>query len=204
MNAGAIVLASRSPRRSQLLEQIGIEHAVLVTDVDESLRPAELAEDYVLRLAREKAAQGYRIAAAAPRVVIGADTTVVVDDEILGKPCGPKEGKAMLRLLSGRAHTVLTGVAAFNGARIESSLSASRVWFKSMTEPEIEAYWATGEGADKAGSYGIQGFGGIFVERIEGSFSGIMGLPVAETEALLQALDIDTWSMRTRWLKNSS
>lgn len=109
----------------------------------------------------------------------------------------------MLRRLSGRTHEVLSGVAASVDVRLESTVVSSQVTFGHLTEDDIAAYLATGEGADKAGSYGIQGIGGILVERLEGSFSAVMGLPVRETEALLQLLNIDTWSMRSRWLKNS-
>ena len=214
-----LVLASQSPRRAQLLAQMALDFDVVVTDIDESQNPGEVAPDYVVRLAREKAATGLAMVAGAGDsvVVLGADTVVVLEasggstigqemgrDEILGKPRSQKEGREMLRRLSGRDHLVYTGLAVTDGQRTESRIVSSRVFFRILSDDEIESYWQTGEGLDKAGSYGIQGIGGILVERIEGSFSGVMGLPVAETEALLQSLDVDTWSMRDQWLKNSS
>lgn len=218
-----IVLASQSPRRAQLLGQMALDFDVVVTDIDESQKPGEVAPDYVVRLAREKAATGLAMVAGVGDsvVVLGADTVVVLEapggstigqqmgreiarDEIFGKPRSQKEGKEMLRRLSGRDHLVHTGVAVTDGRRTESRIVSSRVFFRILSDDEIESYWQTGEGLDKAGSYGIQGIGGILVERIEGSFSGVMGLPVTETEALLQSLDVDTWSMRDQWLKNSS
>ncbi|MFT7651873.1 MAG: septum formation protein [Limisphaerales bacterium] len=211
-----LVLASQSPRRAELLDQMALNFEVVVTDIDESQISGEIAPDYVGRLACEKAAAGLVMAAGAGGsvVVLGADTVVVLEarggstmgqpDEILGKPRSPKEGKEMLRRLSGRDHLVHTGIAVTDGQRTESRVVSSRVFFRVLSDDEIESYWQTGEGLDKAGSYGIQGIGGILVERIEGSFSGVMGLPVTETEALLQSLDVDTWSMRNQWLKNSS
>ena len=136
-------------------------------------------------------------------VVIGADTIVLLDGEILGKPRSLKDGAAMLGRLSGRTQEVFSGVAVVHDDVLESTVVVSKVTFKTLSDSDITAYLATGEGADKAGSYGIQGIGGIFVERLEGSFSAVMGLPVHETEALLQSLEIDTWSMRSQWLKNS-
>ena len=146
----------------------------------------EQPDAYVERLAREKCVRGIELANAegvAFLAAIGADTIVLLDDEILGKPRGLNEGTAMLRRLSGRTHEVLSGVAVGNGVRLESTVVSSKVTFRALDDAEIQAYWATGEGADKAGSYGIQGIGGILVEQLEGSFSGVMGLPVQETEA---------------------
>lgn len=194
-----LILASRSPRRAELLTQMGFKFTTVVTDMDETHRPGEPPDDYVRRLSEGKASLGFRPGS----VAIGSDTIVVLDEQILGKPVDADAGKQMLRQLSGRRHAVLTGVSVFDGARHESCVVATDVWFKSLDEAEISAYWATGEGADKAGSYGIQGIGGILVERIEGSFSAVMGLPVRETEGLLQALDIDTWGIRSTWPKNS-
>ncbi|NKC00916.1 MAG: septum formation inhibitor Maf [Pseudomonadales bacterium] len=193
-----LVLASQSPRRAELLGQIGLPFDVYVTDVDETRLDNEPSEDYVRRLAQEKCLAGWQLSKAdRPAAVIGADTIVLLGDEILGKPRGLNEGKAMLAKLAGNTHTVLSGVAVSNGQCLESTVVASAVTFTALSQHDIDAYSATGEGGDKAGSYGIQGIGGIFVERIEGSFSAVMGLPVQETEALLRTLNIDTWSMRS-------
>ena len=195
-----LVLASQSPRRAELLTQMGLPFQVFVADIDESQLAEELPNAYVERLAREKCDRGMELAKTKGvgfLAAIGADTIVLLDDEILGKPRGLKEGTAMLRRLSGRTHEVLSGVAVSDGVRLESTVVSSRVTFRSLDEAEIQAYWATGEGADKAGSYGIQGIGGILVEQLEGSFSGVMGLPVQETEALLQSLNVDTWTLRS-------
>jgi septum formation protein len=187
-----LVLASASPRRRKLLQQMGLDFEVRVTDVDEVVMPDESPGQYVERLARAKAQAGYRPG----DVVIGADTTVSVANEILGKPCGQTEGIAMLLRLSGRAHEVLTGVAVYDGERLESCVVVSTVHFRRISADEALAYWRTGEPVDKAGGYGIQGIGGIFAERLEGSYSAVVGLPVEQTEKLLQLLNIDTWSTR--------
>ena len=197
-----LILASQSPRRAELLTQMGLPYEVHVADIDESRLSDESPSAYVERLAREKCVRGIELAKASGAeflAAVGADTIVLLDDEILGKPRGLTEGTAMLRRLSGRTHEVLSGVAVGDGVRLESTVVSSRVTFRSLDEAEIAAYWATGEGADKAGSYGIQGIGGILVERLEGSFSAVMGLPVRETEALLQSLDVDTWSLRSSY-----
>ena len=188
-----LVLASASPRRRALLQQMGLPFEVVVTQVDERIQPDEKPAAYVERLAIAKAHAGYQSGA----VVIGADTTVSIDDEILGKPCGQSQAVAMLLRLSGRTHQVLTGVAAYDGERLESCVVATKVRFRSISEAEAVAYWRTGEPEDKAGGYGIQGIGGIFAERLEGSYSAVVGLPLEQTEKLLQLLDIDTWSTRT-------
>ena len=194
-----LILASGSPRRAELLASIGLPFTTVVTDADESRHAGESPHDYVWRLSEDKARLGFRRGS----VSIGSDTIVLKDDEILGKPSGPGAGRTMLKSLSGRAHEVFTGVSAFDGTRFATCVVVSSVWFKRLTNNEIDYYLATGEGNDKAGSYGIQGIGGILVERIEGSFSGVMGLPVQQTEAMLEALNIDTWGIRNRWLKNS-
>lgn len=184
-----IYLASRSPRRGELLRQIGVDFDVLPSDVDESVRPGEAPEHYVMRLAHEKAGVcAQRIAAdgliAMP--VLAADTTVCADGEILGKPESDIDACAMLRAMSDRWHTVHTGIAlAFDG-RIEVALSSTQVEMAPLTEAEINAYVASGEPRDKAGAYGIQGLASIFIRRIEGSYSGVMGLPLHETAQLLK------------------
>lgn len=188
-----IVLASGSPRRAQLLDQIGIRYRLLPVDIDESMRPSEPAEGFARRLAREKAEAGYA-AASLDRPALGADTVVVCDGRALGKPAGRDEALEMLRLLSGREHQVLSAVALVQDARCELRLSKSRVWFRTLEEAELVAYWASGEPVDKAGGYAIQGLGAMFVECLEGSYSGVMGLPLYETAALLREFGIDPLS----------
>ncbi len=195
-----LVLASASPRRAELLTQMGLPVTTVVTAMDETRLPGEAPVAYVRRLSEGKAKLGFRPGS----VSIGSDTIVLIDNEILGKPAGPIEGKAMLARLAGRSHEVVTGVSVYDGRTHATDHVTSTVWFRALDAAEIAAYWDTGEGRDKAGSYGIQGIGGILVERIEGSFSAVMGLPVHETEALLKSLNVDTWDMRKRWLKNSS
>jgi septum formation protein len=182
--APRICLASASPRRRELLAQIGVPHTVKPAHIDEALRAGESARDYVARLAREKALAVRAQDASLP--VLGADTAVVLHGVIFGKPSGRDEAIEMLMRLSGRTHEVLTAVAlAANGALAER-LSVSRVTFRALTSAECGAYWDTGEPRDKAGAYAIQGHGAVFVERLEGSFSGVMGLPLFETAQLLR------------------
>jgi septum formation protein len=191
-----LVLASGSPRRAELLRQIGIAFEVRLPaePVDETPRDAEVPADYVLRLAVEKAAA---VARGLPeRVVLAADTTVVLDGRILGKPADRAEAVAMLLALQGRAHEVLTGIAVQRADAVRSALSRTLVRFRAIERAEAEAYWETGEGADKAGGYGIQGIGAIFAETLQGSYSNVVGLPLAETERLLRELGVDTWAMR--------
>ncbi len=186
-----IVLASQSPRRVELLRQIGIEPVVVPADIDESVRTGESPEVYVRRMAREKAAA---IARQRPEIVIAADTAVVADGRILGKPADEADFVAMMRRLSGRTHRVLSGVAVQRGPRVETRLSASTVRFRPLGDDEIHRYWRSGEPADKAGGYGIQGLAAVFVESIGGSYSGIMGLPLFETAELLAAFDVPVLS----------
>jgi septum formation protein len=185
-----LYLASRSPRRSELLSQIGVTHEVVAVNVDESTVAGESPADYVVRLALEKAAAGHAAVQNSSRPVLAADTAVVVDGEILGKPADRADAIAMLTRLSGRDHEVLTGVA-LAGNELESSLSISRVSFRPITENEAAAYWLSGEPADKAGGYAIQGLGAVFVSHLEGSFSGVMGLPLFATAKLLRAAGIE-------------
>jgi len=193
MTQQRLVLASASPRRKALLTQLGLEFEVVVTDTDEAVKPGELPAQLVVRLASAKARAGHQHGS----ITLGADTIVAIGDEILGKPRGQTEGMAMLRRLSGRVHEVHTGVAAFDGARIEVAVVTTRVFFREISELEVDNYWRTGEPADKAGGYGIQGVGGIFAYRIEGSYSAVVGLPLAQTEQLLRAFNCDIWSMQT-------
>lgn len=186
-----IYLASRSPRRSELLKQIALPHTLLDVEVDETPLAGEPPEDYVVRLALEKARVGH--AALADRVelpVLAADTSVVIGGRILGKPKNRSEALEMLASLSGRSHKVCSGVALV-GAQADFRLSVSKVTFRQLTMTEIEAYWTSGEPADKAGGYGIQGVGAIFIRELCGSYSGVMGLPLYETAELLRGVGID-------------
>ena len=184
-----IILASGSPRRQALLRQIGVRFRQQVAEVDETPRENESARDYVMRLAvaKAQAVRQQSLAQAVP--VLGADTAVVVDGRLLGKPSGLADAWDMLRLLSGRSHQVLSAVALVKD-RHAAAVSDSRVWFRPLSDADIEAYWCTGEPRDKAGAYGIQGLGAIFIERLEGSYSGVMGLPLYETARLLQDFGI--------------
>jgi septum formation protein len=188
-----LVLASASPRRAALLTQLGIAFVVKPTDVDETRLPDEPIDVMVRRLALAKASAAAH-GEALP--VLGADTAVTLDGEMLGKPTDRTEGIGMLKRLSARTHDVLTAIAVVRGTRAESRVSRSRVTFRAIDAAEAARYWESGEASDKAGGYGIQGIGGIFAERIEGSYSGIVGLPLAETDALLQAFGVDTWRYR--------
>jgi septum formation protein len=178
-----IVLASASPRRAQLLREAGIPFEVVAADVDEGQHAGEAADTYVRRLAAAKAA---RVAAAHPRrAVLGADTTVVVDGEVLGKPRDAAEAASMLRRLSGRSHEVLTGVCLIGrDGQAETAVASTTVEFRPLTPQEIEAYVASGEPMDKAGAYAIQGGAGPFVTRIDGDYDNVVGLPVALIQAM--------------------
>ncbi|MFZ1536660.1 MAG: Maf family protein [Chromatiaceae bacterium] len=179
-----VYLASQSPRRRELLGQIGVSHTVIAVDLDEAPRPGEVPEDYVRRVALDKARVG-RAATPGSRVpVLAADTLVTLDGRILGKPRDAEEAAAMLGLLSGRTHRVLSAVALI-GAEERLALSESQVSFRAIPDWEARAYWATGEPADKAGGYAIQGLGALFVRELRGSYSGVMGLPLHETALLL-------------------
>nr|WP_286946596.1 Maf family protein [Pseudomonas sp. UBA6718] len=187
-------LASASPRRRELLAQIGVPFVTLIASIDETALPGEPAERYVERLAREKALAGLAaLSDPADAVVLGADTAVVLDGRILGKPADRAECLATLTALSGREHQVLTAVALASAQRIESRVVASRVRFRLLRAGEAEAYWATGEPCDKAGSYGIQGLAAVFVSQLEGSYSAVVGLPLCETAQLLGEFGIPCW-----------
>lgn len=188
----SIYLASRSPRRQELLAQIGVKFELVDADVDESVAGGESPRAYVERLARAKAEAGWRQVEKTnrPRApVLGADTTVALDGRILGKPSDGKEATEMLASLSGRLHEVLTAVALKFGPRLESTVSVSQVRFKSLSEDEIASYVATSECNDKAGAYGIQGHAARFVAELRGSFSGVVGLPLYETAQLLERIE---------------
>ena len=187
-------LASASPRRLELLAQIGVPFVTLIASIDETALPGEPVERYVERLAREKARAGLAaLSDPADAVVLGADTAVVLDGRILGKPADRAECLATLVALSGREHQVLTAVALASAQRIESRVVASRVRFRPLRAGEAEAYWATGEPCDKAGSYGIQGLAAVFVSQLEGSYSAVVGLPLCETAQLLGEFGIPCW-----------
>ena len=187
------VLASASPRRAALLGQIGARFTVAAVDVDETPLRGEKPDDYVLRLARRKATAAAALFPGQP--VLAADTTVSAGGQPMGKPRDEAEAVAMLMALSGRTHSVYTGVALAADERLESRLSHTRVTFRALDADECRAYWRTGEPADKAGGYAIQGLGAVFVKAVEGSYSGVVGLPLAETWELLQLFAIPCWDM---------
>lgn len=183
-----IYLASRSPRRRQLLEQIGVGYEVIDVEVDESWDGRESPREHATRLATAKALAGISKRSDTEKPVLAADTVVTLDDEILGQPQIREEGLAMLAKLSGRCHTVITAIALADAAKAEPAIavSTSRVHFRPLSEAEREAYWETGEPLGKAGGYAIQGLAAMFIERLEESYSGVMGLPLFETANLLQ------------------
>ena len=181
-----VLLASASPRRSELLRQVGVEHEVRPVDVDETWRPGEAPVEYVLRLAEEKArALWVRLPPGGRRPVLAADTTVALEGEIFGKPAGCAELIEMLTRLSGRTHQVHTAVALIHPGGSAARVSSSSVTLRRITRAEMEWYWSTGEPADKAGGYAIQGLAAIFVSHVAGSYSGVVGLPLCETWELL-------------------
>jgi septum formation protein len=184
-------LASASPRRRQLLDLIGVPHLVTPADIDETPRVSEPADEYVQRLAREKAEAVWAQHQDLP--VLAADTTVVVDQEILGKPESEADAAAMLGKLSGREHLVHTGFALRTGPSVNVGISTTRVSFTALTPAQIHAYWASGEPQGKAGAYAIQGLGAVFVSNIAGSYTGVMGLPLFETAQMLRHAGIPVW-----------
>lgn len=186
-----LCLASNSPRRRELLAQIGVPHTVVAAHVDESLLPAEAPTDYVARLARLKATTVRQ--RGEPLPVLAADTTVVFEGAVYGKPSGRADGLAMLATLAGRTHQVLTAVALATERGVALQLNCSSVRFRNIARAEIEAYWDTGEPRDKAGGYAIQGYGAAFVAALSGSYSGVMGLPLFETVELLREAGIRYW-----------
>jgi septum formation protein len=189
-----IYLASGSPRRRELLRQIGVTFRVIGAELDETAFQGESALAYVSRLAQAKARVGWersRDLGTAP--VLAADTAVVLDTRILGKPAGLNDAMSMLLELSGRAHEVLTAVALRTTAGLDLVVSHSTVTFRSIDPSEARAYWETGEPSDKAGAYAIQGYAAIFISDLKGSYSGVMGLPLFETAALLKAAGVTCW-----------
>jgi septum formation protein len=191
-----VYLASGSPRRRALLQQIGVPFQVLGVAVDERPRPDEAALAYVTRLAEAKAVAGWRqslLKAPGNSPVLAADTAVVLDGQILGKPAHRRDAFDMLRRLSGRTHEVLTGIAVVTQRGLESRVSRSEVTFRAISDLEAGAYWDTGEPCDKAGAYAIQGRAAVFVADLRGSFSGVMGLPLYETADLLAKAGVPRW-----------
>ena len=182
-----LILASQSPRRAELLRQVGIDFRIEPAAIDEEHQYGESAEDYVRRIACAKTEAVRHSHPGSP--ILGADTAVVLDDRILGKPRNREDAISMLMALSGRTHRVLTGVA-LAAQSTDYRLSASRVRFRHVEPTEAEAYWETGEPADKAGGYAIQGIAAGFIEHIEGSYSGIMGLPLFETLQILRMIGV--------------
>lgn len=185
-----ILLASQSPRRRDLLTQIGVPFTVCPVEVDEGARPGEAPRDYVLRVAGAKALAARQVHPEA--VVIGADTAVVIEGQILGKPTDAADAARMLRLLSDREHQVMSAVALAGPQGLATRLSVSAVRFRAISAAEAAAYWRTGEPHDKAGGYAIQGLGALFVSHLAGSYSGVMGLPLYETADLLRAAELPT------------
>ncbi|WP_134676881.1 Maf family protein [Ectopseudomonas khazarica] len=191
-----LFLASASPRRRELLAQIAVPCVTQIASIDETPLPAEPAAVYVERLALEKARAGLRaLGERADAVVLGADTAVVLDGRILGKPADFAESREMLLSLSGRSHQVMTAVALVGAGRESSRVVSSEVSFRTLGEAEIAAYWASGEPCDKAGSYGIQGLAAVFVNRVQGSYSAVVGLPLCETAEMLGQFGIACWQL---------
>ena len=192
----ALYLASQSPRRRELLTQIGVQHQVLSVSVEECRDKDESPLDYVRRLACEKSAAGWQALETrelAPAPVLGADTIVVCNGQVMEKPADEAHAIAMLRQLSGSVHQVFTAVAITCGEVQKAVVSKTDVTFTEISDVEASRYWQTGEPQDKAGGYGIQGAGALFVERIEGSYSGVVGLPLFETRQLLNEFDVSVW-----------
>ena len=189
-----VYLASESPRRRELLQQIGVPFRVVGAAVDESVRSGEAPAAYVARLAAAKADVGWeRNRGAIDGPVLAADTSVVLDAKILGKPADREDAEAMLRQLSGRTHEVLTAVALRTVNGLRSRLSRSEVTFRRIAAAEARAYWETGEPCDKAGAYAIQGRAAVFIAELRGSYSGVMGLPLFETAELLSEAGVWSW-----------
>jgi len=185
-----LILASASPRRAELLRAAGYEFDIHAVEIDERLRAGESPVEYVQRLAQEKSARAFKELSAgdASAVVLGADTAVVIGREILGKPRDVEDAARMLRLLSGRTHQVMTGVCLVNAERSVSHVEISDVTFARLTEDQIAWYVSSGEGGDKAGGYAIQGLAARFIPRIEGSYSNVVGLPIASVDDLIHRL----------------
>ncbi|WP_290702579.1 Maf family protein [Amphritea sp.] len=187
-----LILASASPRRLELLQQIGVPCIVNPVDIPEVPGSNEVPSQFVERLAREKAQAGFQ-KAGADSVVMGADTVVVSNGRIMGKPTGKDDAIGMLTQLSGNKHQVMTAVAVVDRERILSQVVTTEVSFRNLSRLQCEQYWDSGEPKDKAGAYGIQGLGAVFVVNIKGSYSAVVGLPLAETAVLLESFGIGVW-----------
>jgi septum formation protein len=199
MSADFVYLASTSPRRRELLQQIGVPFRLIGAELDETALSGESPADYVSRLAAAKADAGWQLSRdAAHAPVLAADTVVVLDGRILGKPRDKLDGEHMLLELSGRTHQVLTAVALRSADGNEVKISGSWVTFRPVDAAEAAAYWNTGEPRDKAGGYAIQGYAAIFIADLKGSYSGVMGLPLFETAALLNAAGVPLWHASSR------
>ena len=182
-----LYLASKSPRRRELLARLGLSFGLLDLDIPEQRQPGEPAEEYVRRVAREKAGAGLLTVVGNPTaVVLGSDTEVILDDEVFGKPRDDADARSMLRRLAGRTHAVVSAVSLVSPSRETQVVSVSQVTFDPIDDAQIDAYLATGEHVGKAGAYAIQGAAEAFVARLDGSFSGVMGLPLRETSRLLR------------------
>mgnify|MGYP001165310536 FL=1 len=192
MSDAQFVLASGSPRRADLLRSVGLKFLIEPADIDESINPGEEPLDYVRRMARSKAMH-----VCSDLAVLGADTIVLIDGEVLGKPLDRSQAISFLGTLSGREHEVVTAIAISLRGRIEIAVVATKVHFRDLKPHEASRYWDTGEPLDKAGGYGLQGVGGVFVEKVIGSYSAVIGLPLVETERLLSSFGVDTWRNRT-------
>lgn len=188
-----LILASASPRRTEILQQMGVRHLVKPTNIDETPKPNEPAVDYVQRMALEKA-QNIIAQSSASIPVLGADTCVVCDAQIFGKPQDKQQALDMLLALSGRTHQVYTAVAVGNAEDCAVLVSTTEVLFRKLSVQECISYWETSEPKDKAGSYAIQGYGAVFVESINGSYSGVVGLPIEQTAKLLDTFGVPIWS----------
>lgn len=186
MDSSILFLASSSPRRRELLEQIGVSFNLLSVEIDEKPFPAESPIEFVIRMAAEKSQAGMA-KSGGNGAVLGADTIVVLDNEIMGKPVDEAHAFDMLSRLSGRTHEVLSAVSLRSDLH-QQAVSKSRVTFREISAVEMHDYWLSGEPKDKAGGYAIQGFGAVFIEHLEGSYSGVMGLPLFETAQLLEQL----------------
>ena len=190
-----LYLASTSPRRSELLQQIGVNFETLQVDVDETLLTQEAAADYVQRLALAKARAGLEVVADNRNaVILGGDTAVVYDGRIFGKPVGREQAWMMLETLSGETHQVYSAVSAVNNDQQLTRLTVTNVTFHNLSAQQQQAYWETGEPEGKAGAYAVQGFGAVFVASIAGSYTGVVGLPVAETAELLGCFGVPVWT----------
>lgn len=187
-----LILASASPRRTEILRQIGVRHQVVPANIDETPRHHESAIDYVKRMAIEKTQ--YVISLVSDnKLVLGADTCVACDSNIFGKPRDQDDAMKMLHALSGKSHQVHTAVALGHKKECSVIMSTTDVIFRKLSEQECLSYWQTGEPQDKAGSYAIQGYGAVFVESIKGSYSGVVGLPIEQTSLLLQRFGVPIW-----------